>query len=364
MVLVSKKAFLLLCLLLISCNAPQLNPELGGSPASGVVVREPAPTPVLGPTAMIEQPTPTPTSTPRPTLDYDRSNPLAAYSIPALRQRAYDGGELLLEKRIAATTRFEQYAFSHFSEDYRGNRVYVTGLVNIPLGAGPFPVAIVLHGGITQTVYEQGAGSAIHANILAENGYIAFMPDYQTYNETQGNGSPLKIPWAVDIMHLIDVIPDLPQADPERIGIMGHSRGGGIATHLMVISDEIDATVLYASLHVDQAVVWRQYYEIFNVSWPQEDAAIWGSPETNPEGYAMVSPGNYLDLVSAPVQIHHGDQDFTTPLSWATEIERRLDLLGKDVELFVYPGGLHTFTESDHQLMMSRVVMFFNEAVR
>lgn len=360
----SKKLILCLSLLLIGCNAPDLNPELSNSADDLSVESAAEPTSILGPTATTIIPTATPTITPEPTLDYDRSNPLAAYSVPALRQRDYDGGMLELGTRIAITDRFEQWTFTHMSEDFQGNRVEVTGLVNIPIGEGPFPVAIVLHGGITQSAYEQGAGSAIHANLLAENGYVAFMPDYQTYNETEGSGSPLKIPWAVDIMHLIDVIPDLPQADPERIGIMGHSRGGGIATHLMVISEDVDATVLYASLHVDQDVVWDQYNFVFNVEWPQLDAQTWGSPETNPEGYVMVSPGSYLDLVSAPVQIHHGDQDFTTPLSWAIELERRLDVIGKDVELFEYPGGLHTFGESDHQLMMSRVVTFFNEEVR
>lgn len=324
------------------------------------------PTSVLGPTTAAIEPTAVVAPTERPTatpIAYDANNVLAQYSIPALRQREYDGGELVLEARITSTGQFEQWAFSHFSEDFEGNRVLVTGLVNIPIGEGPFPVAIVLHGGITQSAYEQGAGSAIHANVLAENGYIAFMPDYQTYNDTEGSGSPLKIPWAVDVMHLIDVLPNLPQADPERIGVMGHSRGGGIATYIMVISDEVDATVLYASLHVDQDVVWNQYHNVFRVDWPQLDAADWGSPESNPDGYEMVSPGAYLDLVSAPVQIHHGDEDFTTPLSWAYELERRLDVLDKDVELFEYEGGLHTFGQSDHQLMMQRIVAFFNEEV-
>jgi len=328
-------------------------------------------TPTLQPTAPIDGTAalgatalPTPTVTATPELYFVEGNPLSDYSIPTLLNHQYDGGEFILEQQVFATDQYTQYAFSHLSDDFEGNRVRVTGLVNIPNGAGPYPATIILHGGVDQSAYEQGDDSAQYADVLANNGYVAFMPDYQSYNDTDGSGSPLKIPWAIDVMNLISVLDQVQKVDPTRIGVLGHSRGGGIASYIMVLSREVDAVVLYAPLHVDQDVVWTQYDEVFGSEWPFFDAQVWGSPESNPEGYRMVSPGNYLELVEMPVQIHHGDQDFTTPLFWSQELFERMTALDKDVELFVYEGGLHTFTGGTYTQFMNRVVAFFDEEVK
>lgn len=306
------------------------------------------------------------TAAPSPTADpptaapaIDTSNPLAEYSIPALAARPYNGMTIIKDRQNPGYTAYDQWSFT-----YTSDQIYVTGLMNIPKGDGPFPVAIVLHGGIDQSVYAQGDGSREHADILARNGYLALMPDYRTYNNTGGSGTPLKIPWAIDVMNLIEALPTLPEADPLRIGVMGHSRGGGIASYIMVISDQVDAVVLYASLHTNQAVVWEQYHTVYGSSWPAKDAAIVGTPTENPEGYAMVSPSSYLDWVSMPVQIHHGAQDTVTPVAWSRDLNERLLEVGKQTEYFEYPEANHTFYNADYDLFMSRVVAFFDANVK
>lgn len=285
-------------------------------------------------------------------------NPLAEWAIPVLASTEHDGGEIVLEERLFTIEEYTQWAFSYFADGY-----YVTGLVNIPNGDGPFPVALVLHGGIDQTYYQQGDGSAAHANILAYNGYVAFMPDYRSYNNTEGSGTPLKLPWVVDVLSLIDVLPTLPQADPARVGVLGHSRGGGIAGHVMVTAD-VDAVVLYAPLSLNDASVWYRYRDVFAVDWPEEDAAIYGSPESNPQGYAFISPIFYLDRATMPVQIHHGTQDGVLPVEWSRDLYSRMEELNLPVEYYEYPAGEHTFTGDVYAEFIGRVVAFFDEHVK
>ena len=309
-----------------------------------------------------DAPPPTPDVVSGGIYDDGPSNVLYEYSIPYLTTRTYDGGTIELgdvRTNDSVAGVYQQYGFWHQSEGVR-----VTGLVNIPAGNGPFPVAIVMHGGIAQSAYYQGWGTANHASRLAQAGYITFMPDYQTYNETEGTGYPLKIPWALDVMNLIEALPTLPQADPERIGVMGHSRGGGLASYLMVLSPQVDAVVLYAPLHLDQEIVWERYLNVFGAEWPSDGAKRYGTPQQNPAGFRMVSPWYFLEQTSMPVQIHHGTADGTLPVSWSRDLYDRMARLGLPATYYEYEGGGHSFTGQDYTTFITRMISFFDQHVK
>lgn len=300
--------------------------------------------------------TPAPIDTPPPVSD----NPLGAWSIDALASYPYDGGELHKDYLYARNSAYEVWSVSYLSDGLR-----VTGLVHIPLGqSGPFPVILLLHGGVDQSVYEQGDDTTIHADVFARRGYLTFAPDYRSYNDTEGSGSPLKLPWVIDAMNALDALSTLPEADTSRIGVFGHSRGGGIASYLMVVAPQVDAVILYAPLHTDQAVVWDIYANQFGAEWPHDDGAQVGTPQTNVEGYRIVSPYYYLDRVAMPVQIHHGGWDSVLPVAWSQDLSAQLQAIGKTVEYYEYSQAAHTFYGADFDLMMERSLTFFDTYVK
>jgi dienelactone hydrolase len=57
----------------------------------------------------------------------------------------------------------------------------------------------------------------------------------------------------VDVVNLMNAIPSIPQADPSRIGMWGHSMGGGITTKILTIDPRVKAAVLYAPNSADDA---------------------------------------------------------------------------------------------------------------
>ena len=301
-----------------------------------------------------ESPTPLPTA--ETTAE---ANPLAPYSIDTLSARAYDGGQVERVK-IGQVEAYIQYAITYKSDD-----ISVTGLMNIPrTREGPFPVIVMLHGGIDQETYKPGDDTAGPADFFARNGYLTVAPDYRSYNNTEGSGTPFKLPWVIDAMSLIQALPTIPEADPAHVGVMGHSRGGWLSGYLMVLDPEIKAVSMYAPLSLDQAVVWDIYLNHFGATWPRDDAVTYGSPETNPDGFRMTSPYYYLDRVAMPVQIHHGNADSVLPVDWSRDLADQLENRGKTVEYYEYPGAEHTFIGDDYHLMLDRTLEFFDKYVK
>ncbi len=331
----------------------------GTSGAQSTIPQEGAPAPTFWPGRLDPPVIPDPfVLLPPPPLTAT-PNPLAPYTIPALAARAYGEGEIWVTEVLDSDQPFHRYVL-----EYRSDGLAVTALANVPHGEGPFPVAIVLHGYIPPEVYYRGLDSAPLADYLAWRGYAALMPDYRGYMETAGGPNPLRIPYAIDVLNLIEALDTLDVLDENRVGVVGHSMGGGAAAYVMVLSERVSAVVLYGSMSADQAANWAYIGEQWAPWWMEATAQDYGSPESNPEGYAQVSPINYLRRVKIPVQLHHGEADDQVPLAWSVGLAERLRERGAAVELFTYPGAGHTFYGPDLLMFHERVFAFFEEHVR
>ena len=190
--------------------------------------------PLYGDPAWLLTPLPIPTATP---------DPLAPYTIPALAARRYGEGDILVREVVG-----ERLPFHRYVVEYPSDGLTVTALANVPFGQGPFPVVVILHGYIPPEVYERGADSLPAADFFAGRGYAAIMPDYRGYAGTAGGPNPLRIPYAIDVLNLIESLHTLDVLDEDRVGVVGHSMGGGAATYVMVLSERVRAVVLYAPM--------------------------------------------------------------------------------------------------------------------
>ncbi len=321
-----------------------------------------APTPTAIPAAT-GTPTPdgpTPTSAPTDTLTPTPTTPpLLGYTIDALAAREYGEGDLLVAEEQTAPGPYHQYVM-----EYRSDGLTVTALAYVPFGEGPFPVIVVLHGYIPPEQYYRGLDANLLADTYARNGYAAIMPDYRGYMGTAGGPNPMRIPYAVDTLNLIGALGTLDVLDETRVGVVGHSMGGGVASYVMVLAPQVDAVVLYGSMSADQAANWYYIGETWSRYWMDSTARLYGSPETHPELYAAISPVNYLDRVRMPVQIHHGDADEVVPVEWSRELAARLTGAGVQTSYYEYPGGPHTFYGAELALLRERTLSFFNAYVK
>ncbi len=310
---------------------------------------EPVATAIEVPTSA---PLPTATSTAEPTATPD---PFAGLSIASLRQERYgEEGEIEIVETLERTDTFTRYRIAFPSDGLR-----VDGFMNVPVGEGPFPVVIVNHGYMPPQSYELLTYTTKYADALARAGFLAIHPGFRNHRGSEEGENPFRIGFARDVLNLIPMAQRLPQANGGRVGLWGHSMGGGVTLRVLTISDQVAAAVLYGSMSGDEA---KNYEAI--VRWSGGSALHNGSlpaPPSEETLYAAVSPLNFVEKIGAPLAIHHGVRDSTVPFSWSEELAARIDAEGISYEFYAYPDQDHNFAGAGYDLFQERMIAFFRQ---
>ncbi|MEY2816946.1 MAG: hypothetical protein RL275_409, partial [Chloroflexota bacterium] len=322
-----KKWVPLLLVVLTACTSAPATPT-STLPPPVVTIIPATETPTLLPTL-------TPTATPLPYLMYPDT-------IAGLRERDFPGGEIQIGARIAFNDQFGTFLISYPSEG-----LTITGVLNIPAGEGPFPVIVMNHGFYPRGDYTSGDGSQRAAEYLTQRGYITISSDYRTWGGSEFGVSFFHTGLVADVMNLLASLDSIPQADMSRIGMWGHSMGGGITTKILTLVSPVRAAVLYAPNSADDAdLIARWGYgcigdiaagelldtcnsaDVIPESLPAEVIAAYEEAAQSPEKMQEIAPFYHLDSVNVPVQIHIGsaDGDYigSTPPEWSYKLNQAL----------------------------------------
>ncbi len=266
---------------------------------------------------------------------------ISPYSLEALATREYGKGELTVEYPWHNEAEFTRYYITYDSDD-----LTIHGFVNIPKGKGPFPVVIALHGYIPPSEYQTLDYSTRYADAIAQNGYIVLHPNMRNFppSDSPGRIRDFQAGYVADVMNLLAYVKReagqkgsiFEKADITRMGIWGHSLGGGVALRVTNLVPEIKAAVLYGAV--------SQRYT--------NDAA----------GFNVYD----LSATDAAFSIHHGTADPTVSVTWSEQLCEQLEEAGREHECFFYEGAPHTFIRQgdDDPLFIRRTVDFLNKWVK
>jgi dipeptidyl aminopeptidase/acylaminoacyl peptidase len=132
-------------------------------------------------------------------------------------------------------------------------------------------------------------------------------------------------------------------ADPNRLAIFGQSYGGYATLSVIVQTDRFKAAAMSAGL----SDLFSDYGHLGDSgadgsAWAEAGQGLMrGTPWTETRRYFENSPIFFLDRVTTPLLILHGDRDTAVPVQQAEEAFVGLRRLGREVEYRKYIGEEH-----------------------
>jgi dienelactone hydrolase len=242
---------------------------------------------------------------------------IAVYPIQRASAQATQGNAGVSVKQAAAPSGTESLAVQWVNVAVPGLGVMLAAIAR-PGGAGPFPTIVILHGthGFAQEYVRL-------AQELASGGDVVAVAACW-FRDSAGSGArfitPISCPDAPPmsppaspeslqaVTALIQAVRTLPGANPDRVGLLGHSRGATPIMRYIVSAGDVKAAIL------------------------------------NSGGY----PAGLSTEVKAPILILHGTEDSpadggvaVTNVQMARDFEAKLRAAGKPVEVVYYEGGRH-----------------------
>jgi dienelactone hydrolase len=343
-------------------SAPAAAPAPSGLPPSATATIT-LPTATLPPASPTFTPSATtrPSETPQPTATATFTatpGPYWSYTIDHLAQRDYGPGALEIVELIGDGSLFTRYLVR-----YPSDGLWIYGFMNVPHLDGPLPVIIAIHGYINPSIYQTLDYTTGYADAFARAGYLVIHPNLRGYAPSDDGDNLFRVGMAIDILNLIQILDDqagrdsLEKADPDRLGLWGHSMGGGISTRVLTVTDRVKAAVLYGAMSGDEV----KNFEAIQV-W---SGASRGLDELTVPADSMrqISPMYFFDRVTAQVSIHHGEQDTLVPPAWSQTTCEQMEAAQVNVTCTFYPGMPHTFFGDGNQLFVDRTIEFFNQVL-
>ncbi|MFF1384011.1 prolyl oligopeptidase family serine peptidase [Arthrobacter sp. NPDC058288] len=232
----------------------------------------------------------------------------------------------------------------------------------LPEGASaqnPAPLLLWIHGG------PLGSWNAWtwrwNPWLLVAKGYAVLLPDpalstgYGQSFVQRGWGEWGKAPFT-DLMKITDAVVERPDIDEARTAAMGGSFGGYMANWVAGQTDRFSAIVTHASL-------WA-----LDQFGPTTDASQYWLKEMTAEMALANSPHLYVEKISTPMLVIHGDKDYRVPISEGLRLWYELlsksqlaaDDNGRTPHRFLYyPDENHWILQPQHAKVWYGVVGHF-----
>jgi dipeptidyl aminopeptidase/acylaminoacyl peptidase len=178
----------------------------------------------------------------------------------------------------------------------------------------------------------------LNLHLFATRGYAVFLPDVRKDFANMRS-------MATSVLLGINEMVRLGIADPDQIGVMGHSAGGYETLALVIASPRFRAALDISGVS-DFLSLYGQLSKD-GTAWESDELVeeLGGTPWQRPIAYLENSPMYFLDRVQTPLLIAHGSEDGSVRPEMGEAVFVGLRQLGKEVEYARYLGESHVTRE-------------------
>jgi dipeptidyl aminopeptidase/acylaminoacyl peptidase len=213
-----------------------------------------------------------------------------------------------------------------------------------------YPVVVYFYRFFSQRLHEFNEVVINHRPcfpLYASNGYAVFLPDVR-FDIGQPGYSATKC-----LVPGVQKLVDMGVADPDAIGLHGHS-WSGYQTAFVITQTDIFAcavagapvsnmTSAYSGIRWESGLARQMQYE-------QQQSRIGGSLWEFPERYVENSPVFFADRINTPLLIQFGDQDGAVPWYQGIELYLAMRRLEKDCVFLQYREEPHHLKKYPNKL--------------
>lgn len=203
-----------------------------------------------------------------------------------------------------------------------------------------------------------------HMSTYASNGYLVFMPDIDFEFGRPGTSS-------LDcITSATQKVIDLGYADPEKLGLQGHSWGGYQSSFILTQTD-LFATVVTGAPPTNLTSFYNNIYGntgtnhhgIMEIGQVRMGRNV--TPWSNLDDYQRENPMFHAPKIETPFMILHGTDDGAVDWMQGLEFYNAARRLDKEVVLLSYPGeGHHLGREANQIDFQIRMKQWFDHYVK
>ncbi len=294
--------------------------------------------------------------------------------LATIRSQVAHGGELWVKRddsdeRLThiSSTRLERHKFAVPCADGSDDIDVWVMLPPDHEANGSYPVLLNVHGG---PFTQYGESYFDEAQMQAAAGFVVVMANPRgSSGRHTGWGQAILGPkhhkhpgtgWGSvdvdDVMAALDgALERYPSTDPTRVGMLGGSYGGYMATMLAarfggrfraLCSERAVNNLLTEEHTADIATFFRATHGPNAVEDPDE--------------YSRMSPIRLAHNIHTPMLIIHSENDFRCPINQSEELWVTLKLLGREVEFYRFPSENHEMSRSGspvHRQMRAEIIL-------
>ncbi len=263
-----------------------------------------------------------------PFLTKDRSNPLAKFEGPKLTK-----------------LNFKEVAFENTSD-----KTKLAGMLFLPKGEGPFPVAVFVHG--SGTSQRDNPWYLAIVKELQDYGVAVLLPDKRGSEKSEGDwiGKPVE-ELATDTESAVEYIRSQKLFDYSGIGLIGVSQGGWIAPVVAARSDQLSFVVNISGSVTsgEEQLLFEERNNIAKYTYdflaPGIAQITTGNLKTKKSVMPFLDfdPTNYWKKVKTPEFIAYGENDTNCPVELSLKKIKQAGL--NDIKVEVYPDGRHALLD-------------------